>query len=339
MKIISYNLLSPSLCSPTEFVGYSPEVLDRNKRRDKIFIQLKEWVLEKNIFLLQEIPIHWKGNLEMFFEKNNYYFYLMNYGRKVNGFFGVATAIPKDLYEVHKVEYLHVGEFISTQSAERIYQWNKSQLKHESDFMKSVNDIFEEVVGLKEKEIEEINNNILEAKNRSNIAVKITLSEKERDQKFILYNYHMPCCFQNPIIQIMHLDAFKRIMRNHPEIPTIWGGDFNIQPDSDAYIYLTGGVLSEKNQIYLRYGEYVKDIYYSVLDLKNEKEPPYTIFSHTKFGGEFKGTLDYFFINQQSYWKIIEAERKVHSANKMPNAEHPSDHLPIFCEIELNYKD
>lgn len=339
MKFISYNLLSPSLCSPTEYIGYQVEVLERNKRRDKIFTQLKEWVSENNIFLLQEVPIHWKGNLEMFFEKSNYYFYLMNYGRKHNGFFGVAIAIPKEFYEVHKVEYLHMGEFIVHQSVERIYQWNKSKQKHDSDFMKSINEIFEEVSGIREKEMSEIQDNLMEAKTRNNIAIRVILSEKGKEQKFMLYNYHMPCCFQKPIIQIMLIDAFKRVMGKHKDIPMIWGGDFNLTPNSEGYNYLTGGVLSERNQIYLSYGEHVKDIYYSVLELNNEGEPPYTIYSHTKFGGEFKGTLDYFFISKKEDWKIIDAERKVLSASKMPNKEHPSDHLPIYCELELNYKD
>lgn len=337
MKFISYNLLSPSLCAPSEFIGYSPIVLDRNKRKDKIFSQLKEWVSENYIFLLQEVPIHWKGNLELFFEKNNYHFYLMNYGRKQNGFFGVATAIPKEFYVVHRIDYLHMGEFVLTQEVERIYQWNKSQEKFDSEFMKTVNELFEDAVGQKEKDMEKIEDLIMDAKGRSNIAVKVTMSEKEKEEKFVVYNYHVPCCFQKPIIQMMHLDAFKRVMRRDKDLPVIWGGDFNILPNSPGYNYLTGGVLSQRNQIYLKYDDHVKDIYYSVLKLKNEKEPPYTNYSHTKFGGEFKGTLDYFFINNKEKWEIEDAERKVHSANKMPNVEHPSDHLPIYCHI--NCKD
>jgi len=352
VKVITFNLLSPFLCNDTEFIGYKKEHLDKNKRKQKIYEFLTKFVKEDAIICLQELSFNWKGEMELFFQKNNYQFFNMPYGWKGNGFFGIAIAIPQTI-KICKTEYLHIAEHIESQNAEHIFNWEEQQRKIQREERRKKSDsimdnlmtYLEEIIVSKEDAIKNIEDIIYKAKNRSNFAIKLTLQkifppspETETTNpilgnKFIIYNYHMPCTFKEPVIQSMHIDAFKKLMQEHKEIPTIWAGDFNITPESTGYNYITNGELIPTHRIYIPQRSY------SLLTLKSclyqhlKTEPNFTCFSHTKFGGSFKDTLDYIFTNDKV--KTVEADRCVLSATKMPNDVSPSDHLPIFAILEL----
>lgn len=347
LKVISFNLLSPFLCNDTEFIAYKKEYLDRNKRKQKIYDLLKNWTSENSIICLQELSFNWKGEMELFFQKKDYQFFTMNYGWKGNGFFGIAIAVPSTM-KVCKAEYIHIAEHINTNSTERIYQWEEQQrqiMQHEKreksdSIFDNLMTYIEDIVISKDLQIKEIENVINQGKNRTNFAIRLTMQkifpseEKEiTGNEFILYNYHMPCTFKQPVIQSMHIDAFKKLMYEHKDKPTIWAGDFNIVPDSDCYEYLTLGKLIDTHQIYISPRPHSSYNLKSCLKQIIGVEPNFTCFSNTKFGGDFKNTLDYIFTN--NLVKTVEADRLLLSATKMPNDICPSDHLPIFANLEL----
>ena len=341
IKVISYNILSPFLCNDAEFIAYNHSHIDRNLRKQTLFNLLKGWIKDLPIICLQEISFNWKGEIEAFFYKNDYKIFIMNYGHKGNGFFGIGIAVPNK-YDIIATEYLHIGNFITANPPEHIFNWEdqKRQVKRNKEreglsFVDKLSSYMEEIVESKEEQIQEIDKTIQEAKNRNNFAICLTLCEKdiEDSKKFKIFTYHMPCTFRKPIIQSLHVDAIKKIIYKNKDIPTIFAGDFNVTPESIGYDYLTSGILPDEHRIYIPVNNHSNLELKSALKSINSTEPNFTCFSNTKFGGEFKDTLDYIFY--YGPFTVTEAERLILSSTKIPNQNNPSDHLPIYANFQL----
>jgi len=329
LNIISFNILDPKLCNHYEFIGeYNPVHLQKNKRKEKIMILIKEYInlSPKPIICLQEVSAIWKGDLEKLFIENGYNFYSICYG-----ILGIGIAIPNNI-TISKIEYIKIGDYINANSPDDIYVYEEQQRekKRENDRKESTSLFshfitYVEEYKLNKQELhDEIKNIIEEAKTKKNYAIRITI--EVNNKSLIIYNYHMPCSFKKPIIQTMHIDAFKKLMYEHRDIPTIWAGDFNIKPSSNEFKYLTSGKLIDEHRVYIP----IKD--YSSYTLQNCFEAEFTCFSHTKFGGEFKGTIDYIMIKNIVSNK---AYTMLQTFEKMPNNICPSDHLPICANLRI----
>ena len=312
IPIISYNILSPELCQPNEFNNYDPEYLSNTNRKNKLVVLIDSWLNQENkpIICLQEVSFSWKGILEKIFINNNYLFFTINYGYRKNGYMGVAIAVPSS-YQIDRVEYIHISDYITTQP--------QSPPNFITSFLQKIPFLCDETP-----------DPIIDAKKRSNIAIRLTLTGTS---KFILYNYHMPCAFKTPIVQTLHLDALKKLMFSHQYLPTILATDFNIQPNSDNYNYLISASLpSQYNKYLLDSSHYFYTLLSSYKEA-NQTEPEYTCYSDTKWGGLFQGTLDYIFVSE--HFTIISSKLLIKSDEKMPNNLNPSDHFPIMSELEI----
>lgn len=317
INIITYNILSPSLCNQDEFQEYDPESLDEIKRKNKIILLIDEWTSKENrpIICLQEVPSVWKGSLEKIFLNRKYIPLSMNYGNRKSGFFGVLTAVHNS-YQIDKIEYLNIGDYIDA--------IQPPLFKPQS--LSFIDKLINTVISPAEED-----DYISIAKNRSNIALKLTLNS---DKKFIIYNYHMPCAYKTPIVQTLHLDGLKRLMSEHRDVPTILATDFNLTPDSVGYEYFTLAKLPVEHSEYLQktnhYGLMMMSSYKEV----NKSEPLYTCYSDTRWGGKFKNTLDYIFIS--GHFKTLTSKILINVTEKMPNVLNPSDHLPIESCLQIN---
>jgi endonuclease/exonuclease/phosphatase family metal-dependent hydrolase len=115
-------------------------------------------------------------------------------------------------------------------------------------------------------------------------------------------------------------------------IPTIFAGDFNIKPSSDEYNFFTGEPVPESKTVYLP-KEDQEDISYQSFKMTTSPEiVPFTCHNETKFGGYFKDTLDYIFVSNAN---IKMSGSLLETDEKMPNSICPSDHLPIYANIDF----
>ena len=341
VKVITYNLLSPKLCNQSDFLNYvNPEDLQPTTRKTRTIALLESFFAHspQPIICLQEISAEWKGTLELLFAKHDYSFFNISYG-----ILGVGIAIPNQSITVINVEYIHIGELIKTNTPRLIWRTEEEYREAERDrkireesltFLEKVSIYVKDMTALIPEYIRVIEETINEAKWKRNYAIRLTLrlNLKTEEKEFIVYNYHMPCTFKKPIIQFLHLSVFKRLILQHHMIPTIFAGDFNITPSSDEYNFFTGDPVPESKTIYLP-KEDQEDISYQSFKMTTIEQPmPFTCHSETKFGGYFKDTLDYIFVSNAkitTYGKLLE------TSEKMPNSICPSDHLPIYADIDF----
>lgn len=306
-NIITFNCGTPFSLVPSEYPDCDPAILDRLYRKNKIISLFTSWMRTSPIIVLQEVPYNWKSDFERYFTRRDYKFYCMNYGQKTNGILGVGIAVP-NFYEVDEaVDFIRVADYIDIPE------------KFENDSV----DIL----------LNEIESYIQNSKKRANLLVRMKI-RLNNGKEFYLYNYHMPCAFKTPIVQIIHIDALKRILSLSSDIPYILAGDMNILPNSKEYFFLTENILSAEDSAYFKKHTLIPKITpKSSYFIANKEEPEFTCFNYTKFAGEFCDCLDYIFVSDE--FKVLKSHLLLTTETELPNRDCPSDHLPLRSVLSL----
>ena len=287
-NVITFNVGTPFSLTPSEYPDCDPAILDRLRRKNAILSLFTSWIRTSPIIVLQEVPYNWKQDFDRYFTKRNYTFHCMNYGQKTNGILGVGIAVPNS-YAINpeEVEFIRVADYI------------------ECDYSSSDN---------------EVHTNIENAKKRANLVIRMKI-HLNNGKSFYLYNYHMPCAFKTPLVQILHINALKRIIASFADIPYILAGDMNVLPTSKEYQFLTD--TQSPSSITLK----------SSYRIANKEEPEFTCFNYTTFGGEFCGCLDYILVSEE--FKVLKSHLLLNTTTELPNADCPSDHLPLRSVLSL----
>lgn len=102
-RVVTFNVLSTKLATPTWFTSCSPEELDSELRLPRILAQLAPEVDARALVCLQEVSQAWAGPLYTFFLKRGYTFVYASYGGQHDGYMGVGIAVPLDCYDVAEV--------------------------------------------------------------------------------------------------------------------------------------------------------------------------------------------------------------------------------------------
>ena len=313
-NVITFNCATPFSVVPSEYPDCDPAVLDRLYRKNKILSLFTSWLRTSPIIVLQEVPYNWKQDFERYFMKRGYTFHCMNYGQKTNGILGVGIAVPSTLYEVDEsVDFIRVADYIEVDTPDNIFEKLEKQSVDIS--------------------LNEIESYIQNAKKRANLLVRMKI-RLNNGKEFYLYNYHMPCAFKTPIVQIIHIDALKRILSLSSDIPYVLAGDMNILPTSKGYHFLMNQELSPEDSAYFENPSLIPKItpvssYY----MANGSEPEMTCFNYTTFAGEFRGCLDYIFMSNE--FKVLKSHLLLTTETELPNKDCPSDHLPLRSVLSL----
>jgi len=294
-NVITFNCGTPFSLIPSEYPDCDPAILDRLRRKNAILSLMTSWLRTSPIILLQEVPYNWKQDFDRYFTKRGYTFHCMNYGQRTNGILGVGIAVPNS-YEIDpiQVEFIRVADYID----------DINPLDYSSD--------------------NEVESNIENAKKRANLVVRMKI-HLNNGKSFYLYNYHMPCAFKTPFVQMLHIQALKRIITSFPNIPYILAGDMNILPTSKEYAFLTENNHYFDTQLSIT----PKSSYF----IANKEEPKFTCFNYTTFAGEFCGCLDYIFVSEE--FKVLKSHLLLTTEIELPNADCPSDHLPLRSVLSL----
>lgn len=275
VRIVTYNVLSSHLCEPSHFPKCNPDFLDPTYRYTKLEDKLLMEIDNGAIICLQEVSSEWAGYLYSFFAEHNYALITGLYGYQKNGYMGVATAVPLNLYKLQSVSIDTLSDFIPEELLSPKKPWTRDTKKEETIFtvFAAFLDCFKMLVRIvcsllccgcedkKEKAPQDTSFDM--ARGRNNQMVTVTLvprnaqasatttvkgrrksSASKSPTGFVVANYHMPCMFKQPKVMMIHSSLAALITRKHATmsvgnktkvVPHILAGDFNMKPVSGMY--------------------------------------------------------------------------------------------------------
>ena len=340
VRVVSYNVLSSHLASPSHFTTLDPTHLEALNRLPLIFEKLEEEINDgKNaIVCLQEVSHDWAGAFHTWFANRGYHFITGLYGKRFNGYMGVGVAYPTQVYETLDVD-------ISRLSDKRIGGWPvEPEASTTTKVLSSISSLWKvplQAVGLSSPPQPD---HWIISENRFNILVTATLRDKTTGKAFCIGNYHMPCCFYAPMVMSIHTEMAARHVQDiasEKGLPYILAGDWNITPDSPTYKLMTAGELDEDDETYPT-SKHDMDWKCTIQPMRsayavaNSAEPDFTNYARIGEREPFIDTLDYIFLSEE--WKV-ESVKEICNRNEadgpFPNAKEPSDHILIAAELLL----
>lgn len=163
----------------------------------------------------------------------------------------------------------------------------------------------------------------------NNIAMAVLLEDKRswrNSNKVWVVNSHL---FWDPIKRDVKLIQAKMLLRfisklvSKENAAVVFCGDLNSMPGSEVYrCFVEGKDLPPGIQLKSAFAD---------------QEP-----EHTNYTTTFKACIDYIWFSSTEF--IISTRSSIPSADELsiesalPNSEHPSDHIPLFCELQYKPK-
>ncbi len=329
IRVYNYNILSTKLCDPKWHNKCSPHHLETKHRWNLISSRLLEQVALKSIICLQELSDEWISLLLPFFSSLEYVFVYDSQ------WLGVGIAFPKSKYELQNMDMIAIGETIKKQC----HFYPKI---HHNIIRRGINTICDFLASfipglLRPEDV------WTTAIRKTNRLLSVTLNDFVFKETFNVFTYHMPCAFTNPDLMNIHAAALLAVVQEKSmdplaSTPYILAGDFNSKPNSPVYQMITCGVmpLFPSSKVYQKIPNYsiigIASAYASILG----REPSYTNYSHASISKEpFKDTIDYIFYSNGFKCTGVLKTREDFPESTFPNAEEPSDHLPIGASFDF----
>lgn len=339
IRVVSYNVLSSHLAQPQHFSTLNPDHLLAANRLPVVLKKLDEEMNRDAVICLQEVSNDWAGSLHTHFANRGYHLVTGLYGKKFNGYMGVAIAFPTESMKVLDVD-------ISRLSDTRQGGW--PQAPEEGFLTRVVKGVasfvqkpLEMVGALAKAPIEPWSY----SKNRFNILLTVKLEEKQSGKSFCLGNYHMPCAFYAPMVMTIHSEmAAKQVQTLANDMPYILAGDWNIKPDGSSYRLLTTGTMDrgdpewpkpKHGMEWLPTAKPMRSVYAE----SDHGEPDFTNYARIKENEPFIDTLDYIFCSDE--WKVTGVKplpKREEAGGPFPNLDkgEPSDHILIAADMKLD---
>lgn len=340
IRVVSYNVLSSHLAEPSHFSTLNPDHLQAAARLAMVKDKLDVEMAKKSLICLQELSYDWAGALHTHCANKGYHLITGLYGKRFNGYMGVAIGIPLDTYQLVDVD-------ISRLSDKREAGWPKAP--RPGTITKAVNKLYSALIRGPLEALGILSRPEWDAwtiaENRFNVLVSVQLKEKASDKDFWLGTYHMPCAFYAPKVMTIHTDlAVRHVEKLAGDLPYIIAGDWNIKPDSASYELLTTGKMDEGHperpdpKFGMKWEPTAKPVRSAYAEFLGGKEPDYTNFARVKTQDPFIDTLDYIFLSDE--WKvtgILETNHRDEAGGPFPNLDRnePSDHIMIASDLSL----
>ncbi len=343
-RVLTYNVLSPELASPSFFTSCDPEHLVKPKRLEMLKEILEHNVQKQAVLCLQELTREWAADLTAHLEARDYTLVTALYGRRFNGYMGVALAYPRARYAAEKIDFTKLGDLVAMP---------KRAPKPEgvvANALALVRSGWSAVRAFFPAAPAPPFDPWAQAERRENVLVSARLRCRDTGRSFCVSTYHMPCLFGSAEkVQVMNIHAALAAERAEAfadDAPFVLAGDFNIQPDSSPYEMLTCGSLPADHPEMppAREGVGLEWAPARAVALRSAysaagREPELTNLAINKFSPTpFVGTLDYLFLSSE--WSVSGVRELPSRASlgvpSLPSASEPSDHLMLYADLELH---
>jgi mRNA deadenylase 3'-5' endonuclease subunit Ccr4 len=339
IRVVSYNVLSSQLAQPNFYTSLNPDHLLAANRLPVVLKKLDEEISKKAVICLQEISNDWAGCLHTHFANRGYHLVTGLYGKKFNGYMGVAIAWPTASVKVLDVD-------ISRLADKREGGWPRGP----KDGM--LGKLFKGVASTIRKPLQKVG--LLSkppidpwsmSQNRFNILLTAKLEDKESGRSFCIGNYHMPCAYYAPKVMTIHTEmAARHVQTLAGDMPYVLAGDWNIKPFGSSYRLLTTGKMDLGDPEYptpkhgmewLPTAKAMRSAYAE----SDHGEPDFTNYARIKEDEPFIDTLDYIFCSDE--WKVMGVKplpSRDEAGGPFPNLDRdePSDHILIAADLKLD---
>jgi 2',5'-phosphodiesterase len=324
-RVVSYNVLSSHLASPSHFTHCLAQHLDSNYRYAKLCEKLDLETAKRSIICLQEVSTDWAGLLHVYFFIKKYHFITALYGNKFGGYMGVATAVPIESYSIQQVNLKRVADLITQRPSP------------------SPPSIFQKILSFFQNLFwRQVANSWEKSMTKNNELIAVTLTRSNEDKPFIIGNYHMPCEFRLPQVMVTHICLAAQYVQKLAEgKPHILLGDFNLKPGSTMHRILTEGEVESGNLDLppslegFAWKPSVSPLR-SAYQIATGREPDFTNNSQVGDQEPFVDTLDYILLSPEWSVDSVDALPSRSEINgPFPTASEPSDHLLLATEVSL----
>jgi len=338
IRIASYNVLSSHLAEPSHFSTLNPDHLLAANRLPVVLEKLDEEIQQNSLICLQEVSYDWAGSLHAHFANKGYHLVTGLYGRKFNGYMGVAVAWPTALMKVLDVD-------ISRLSDKRQGGW---PISPEPGIFERLTSGVTSVIRPRLEKLGWLSRPPVDAwamsENRFNVMLTVKLEDKSSGRSFALANYHMPCAYYAPKVMTIHSEmAARHVQTLAGDVPYVFAGDWNIKPYSTSYMLLTTGLIDRGDPEYPepKWGMEWQPVAKGMRSAYAESEsgePDFTNYARVRESEPFIDTLDYIFLSDE--WKVEgvkQLSKRETSGGPFPNLDlkEPSDHVLIAANLKL----
>lgn len=341
-RIVSYNILSSSLASPSHFHTCDPLDLDAATRLKRVLTKLEAPVASRSIICLQEVSLAWSGQLHAFFANRGFHLMLASHGTYFNGYMGEGLAFPLDLYEAVDLRIERLTDMTD---------WPiRPKPKGLSGLLNTISSRFQKALcALIDHQPRRTSKREPwdHARGRYNRFIFARLRSRTNGARICVGTYHMPCIFWSPPVMLIHsalvVRSFQRLCGSDDGV---LAGDFNIKPNDSAYHMILKGEVDRTHQDYPPSAPDgappekwfpnplapMKSAYREVLG----SEPDFTNYAKVKDQAMFVETLDYIFCTEGV--DVVDVMRLPHREavqGPYPDASEPSDHVMIGATLRL----
>ncbi|CAE7490026.1 cu [Symbiodinium natans] len=316
---------------------------------------------DERIIALQEVDLEWAGKLHTFFSERGYAVVFAQYGKQMNGYMGVMMAWPTKTFEALDVEICR----LSDTAPKRV--WPKSDSGPLARFGYLTYQGLTEILGCRppEMEADAEGGEWKLAQGRMNEAIFVRLRPRGTSCDFCAATYHMPCLFGTTekvravnIHSQLLLNRLKQFAspddkKGFQDAPVALMGDFNIKPGTSSYNLIESGgsvssvskqgsrdeVLGLEQLPIVEFPDGLKSAYKDF----HGQEPLFTNYALSGMSKEaFVDTLDYIWFSPGRL-KVVACQQlpkdKETANGPFPNAEEPSDHLPLHATLRLSERN
>lgn len=334
LSVLTYNMLSPYYMWPQVYT-YVPEEYKKWNYRHKLLENEILGLYRADIMCLQELTSidyqqYWNKILKEKF----------NYGSKY------IAKPPPSYWERPLTEMDGVGIF---------YDLNKF------DYISSTGIYLNDLFGTFDlKEQEYLEHKILQLtdgqgnpmekmtlsdvlKGRNQVCMFVSLKHKATNTYLIVINTHLYWKYDEvKLTQCMIImRRLSKIIKDlligvqdttYNKVKIVFAGDMNSPRDSLVVKFLKGDPVKHQNlKLINPMRPYLNSVLYDDI--------PQELFVHTCFSGKLKGIFDYICYHNEDLAprKVlgISQDLKIDTEMGLPNAAHPSDHIPMMMEFQL----
>eukprot|EP00928_Gymnodinium_smaydae_P052830 TRINITY_DN36982_c0_g1_i1.p1 TRINITY_DN36982_c0_g1~~TRINITY_DN36982_c0_g1_i1.p1 ORF type:complete len:375 (-),score=93.10 TRINITY_DN36982_c0_g1_i1:63-1187(-) len=323
LRVVTYNVLNPQLCSPESHPHCEAAALDPELRYRRVLAQLEAARHGAPgpavVLCLQEVNEAWASRLHVHFQRMGYHMIYAPTPWSVYDPMGVCLAWPNAAFELEEAEICRVFPYVPPAApsaagarwlsraramVEEWLPWRAGGGSASSPMSA------EELAG-----------------RRPNRYACARLRFRCSGQSVCVGTYHMPALFGSALNEeVMRLHAAavlglaQRFAERSPQrAPLVLAGDFNVQPDGAVYELLTRG-------------SGLRSAYAEALGA----EPSHTISAWRSDVAEpFIGTLDYILVAKGLSVRGVRLLPSVADGRPLPSLAEPSDHLLLAADLEL----